>query len=393
MKKIWLLVALFCAFNLRSAEKTEIEIGKWADSSKVIPVSMSGISGVHEDVVRFDLEVAGFEFVSPDRAQFHISGSSAGKLVGVLSDKSRTTQLLSRNYSGGTERAQAHTFANDIISTLTGNPGITQTKILFRKEVGQNSELFVSDYDGFNQMQITRDQTLVTTPAWAPRALRLYYTSYKSGYPDILVHDLSSGQRQVFSREPGSNFSPAVSPDGKRVAMVLTKGGSPDIYVKNADGTGLKQLTRTREDESSPCWSPDGKLICYVSRYGGRPALYVISPEGGDARRIPTVGVLNITEPDWSPDGKTIVFTSQMGGFNICTVSATGGEARILVAGEDPSWAPNSRTVVFTRRKNNNRVLSLLDVPTKRVKDVRQISGSCSQPAWERTGGIASNAP
>jgi Tol biopolymer transport system component len=65
-------------------------------------------------------------------------------------------------------------------------------------------------------------------------------------------------------------------------------------------------------------------------------------------------------------------------------VAAGGGDAESLVAGEDPCWAPNSRTVVFTRRVNHNKVLSLLDAPTKHVKDVGQISGSCSQPAWAR---------
>jgi Tol biopolymer transport system component len=65
-------------------------------------------------------------------------------------------------------------------------------------------------------------------------------------------------------------------------------------------------------------------------------------------------------------------------------VPAGGGEATILVPGEDPSWSPNSRTVVFSRRAGNQRVLSLLDVPTKQVKDVSRISGSNSQPSWAR---------
>jgi TolB protein len=166
--------------------------------------------------------------------------------------------------------------------------------------------------------------------------------------------------------------------------MILSKSGSPDLYVCNIDGSGLKQLTQTREDESSPCWSADGTKLCVVSRLNERRGLYIVPANGGSMTRLRTEGVVNPSEPDWSPDGKTIVFTAQMGGFSICTVPASGGIATLITEGEDPSWAPNSRTVAFARRVKHKRVLSLLDVPTKQVKDVAQSLGSCSQPSWAR---------
>jgi TolB protein len=168
--------------------------------------------------------------------------------------------------------------------------------------------------------------------------------------------------------------------------MILSKGGSPDVYVADKNGKDLRRLTKTRADESSPCWSPDGQQICFVSRDSGSARLYTIPAYGGKMAQLPTRGVNTVTEPDWSPDGKTIVFTSQYrGGFNICTVPPRGGLAKVIAGGEDPSWAPNSRTVVITRRVRGKRVLSLLDVETKRVKDIRQaFAGSCSQASWAK---------
>jgi TolB protein len=218
-----------------------------------------------------------------------------------------------------------------------------------------------------------------------PGQYALCYNSYKSGFPDIYYHNLGSGSRRTLARYAGSNITPAVSPDGQRVAMILSKSGSPNLYIANLDGSGLKQLTNSKEGESSPCWSPDGSKLCFTSRASGRAALYTIAATGGQMQRLTTAGVSNTTEPDWSPDGKWIVFTAQMGVFQICVVPASGGEAKVLVGGADPCWAPNSRAVIFTRdHGRGGRGLSLLDVPTKQVKDCAQVAGSNSQPSWAR---------
>ena len=207
---------------------------------------------------------------------------------------------------------------------------------------------------------MTSDGVIVAAPTWVPGKRALYYVSYKFGAPEILWHDLNTGDRKRFATFAGSNMSPAVSPDGSKVAMILSKDGTVDLYVCNSDGSGLRRLTNSREEESSPCWSPDGQWICFADKSGGRRALRKVSPNGGTPVRISTSGVSNPTEPDWSPDGKWIVFTSQRGGgFDICVVPSGGGSATVLVEGEDATWAPNSRTVVYARARPERQPATL----------------------------------
>jgi TolB protein len=167
--------------------------------------------------------------------------------------------------------------------------------------------------------------------------------------------------------------------------MVLSKGGNTHLWVTNLDGSGAVQLTRGTVDASSPCWSPDGRSICFASTGGGRPSLYTISAGGGSPKKIAT-GVLGTTEPNWSPDGRSIAFTQMSGreNFKVLVVPASGGDAQVVADGEDPSWGPNSRTLAINVRKNNERRLRLLDVPTRQYKDLPLTSGSCSQPSWGR---------
>jgi len=350
-----------------------------------VPVSLEGFSGEVLDVLKFDLYVQGFSFVSPDAAQYLISGSNSGDVQGRVTDRFSKSSLLARSYTGASLRREAHAFADDIVSAIRNEKGIAQTRIAFKAEQPNgNGEIFVADFDGYNRQAITHDGAIVAAPAWVPGRLALCYTSYKLGNPDIFYHDLATGQRRVIARYTGLNTSAAVSPDGTKAAMILSKSGSPNVYVANLDGTDLKRLTTTSED-SSPCWSPDGRWICFATKIKSRRLLAKVPAAGGEVQIVRTIGASNPTEPDWSPDGKWIAFTSQMGEFDICVVPADGGTATILVRGEDPSWAPNSRTLVYARRTASYRyVLSVLDAPTKQFKDVARVSGSDSQPAWAR---------
>jgi TolB protein len=356
------------------------------DETKPIPISLSGFTGEADSVIRFDLGIQGFEVVPPQQAWFHVKGQNSSLLeVRVLDNTQR--QLIGKRFSQGKLRTLAHSASDAIIEAVMmgKRKGISRTKIAFVQGDGRQTRLYIADYDGHNAKSISNPGALVKLPAWAPGTSRIYYTSYRLGNPDIFSVDLAAGQRKVIARHSGTNAGIAVSPSGL-LAMILSKGGSPDLYISDSEGGMLKQLTKTRALEGSPCWSPDGRKICVFSRKSGALRLWTIPASGGPMNMISTAGAASVTEPDWSPDGKKIAFTSQRrSGFDIWVKDLDTGETTLLTEGEDPYWAPNSRNLIFTRRQQNGRrILSLLDVPTKQVKDIAKVSESRSQATWAR---------
>lgn len=379
------ILAVF-ALNFARAQNEITIVSEKQFGQKPIPVALEGFSGEAAEVLRFDLYVQGFSFVSPDAAQYIIRGSDAGSVSGSLTDKFANKMLLSRSYNGASLRRQSHAFADDIVTTIRSTKPIGGTKIAFKSQSpnGGSGEIYVADFDGYDEQAITSDGSIVAKPAWMPGRMALYYTSYARSNPDIFYHSLSSGQRSVIAGYSGLNTSAAVSPDGSKVAMILSRAGSPNVWVCNADGSGLKRITHGVED-SSPCWSPDGEWICFAAKMNGRRVLAKAPAGGGEAQRLPTSGVANPTEPDWSPDGKWIAFTSQMGDFSICVMAADGSVAPVvLVSGQNPSWSPNSRTLIFNHGPAGHQSLAALDVFTKQYRDCHRAPGSDSEPAWAR---------
>ncbi|HEY1663495.1 MAG TPA: hypothetical protein VGI03_13840 [Verrucomicrobiae bacterium] len=383
-----ILLLAICGANLVFAQdENPIVISRQGNhfGQKPIPVSLVGFSGEVDRVLRFDLYVQGFSFVTPDLAQYQISGSNEGNVVGAVTDQLARRSLFSRSYTGSSVRREAHAFADDIVKTLTTQTGIGQTKIAFKaQQPNGDGAIFVSDFDGYNAQAVASDGSIVAAPSWVPHRLALEYTSYKLGNPDIFYHNLSTGERRVFAGFSGLNTKASMSPDGSHVAMILSRSGNPEVWICDADGSNFKRMTSDTED-SSPCWSPDSRWILFATKINGRRTLAKVPVEGGSVQRVPTTGALNPTEPDWSPDGKWIAFTSQMGEFDICVMPADGpGLPTVLVPGQDPSWAPNSRTLIFDHSEHYVQELSVLDVFTKQYKDIGRISGSDSEPAWQR---------
>jgi len=352
--------------------------------SDAINLALAGIGGGDGGpvgaVLKNDLGLAGaFLLGQPATASYVVSGTAAGgSLQGMVKDRSGGT-VLSKTYSGSS-REVAHQFADDIVETITGHPGIATSKIAFVSTRTGRKEIYTADYDGANVKQITSDGNISVAPAISPDGSKLAYTGYLSGYADIYLIQLAGGKRDRIVKFPGTNSGAAFSPDGGRIACSISKDGNPELYVVGANGSGARRLTRTHGVESSPSWSPDGREIVFSSDETGSPRLFRIPSGGGIAQPVST-GYGFCTEPSWSPDGNKIAFTARQGGFSIGVTDLRSGATRLVASGgEDAVWGADSRHLIYS----NGSSLLLLDAQNGRSVPIVAGLGQVTEPTWSR---------
>jgi TolB protein len=316
---------------------------------------------------------------------------AGGKLAAAyaLHDVGARAALLAREErdAPGEAVAIAHRIADAVMRALTGAPGLALTRIACTwSRDGAPKRVVVMDYDGRNLHPVSPEKVLALSPAWFPDGGRLAYVTYRQGRPEVVAHNLTSGQVRSLSFFPGLNAFPAVSPDGKRLLLTLSRDGNPEVYRMAVDGSELKRLTFTPAVEASPCWSPDETQIALVSDQGGGPQVNLLGASGGRMRRVSFVGNY-ATSPDWSPRGDRIVFTALVEGtFQLFLLDpATGNQEQVTFDHEhkeSPSWAPDGRHVVYSQGRGNTYRLYILDVPTGERTLVTKEKGSFTSPAW-----------
>lgn len=342
---------------------------------------LGGTGATAAELLRADLEYQGMLSVTDQPAKWTIRGSSsAGRIDGALVNE-KGEIVFNSHYDAPDLRDNAHAFADEIIESITGTPGIATTKIAYVSNRGGKKDIYLADSDGQRVQRITRDGLPKGAPSLGPGSLLMAWTSYASGYADIVLTDLRDGEKQVILGAPGTNSGAAISPDGTRLAATMSHEGNPEIYLATLAGGNPQRLTFSKSVEFSPAWSPDGKRLVFCSDATGSPQLYLSGLEGGEAQRLDT-GYKICTSPDWCPDGVRIAFTGRQGGGpSVVVFDLNSGKSRVLVQGaEDPVWAPDGRHLACVRGGD----LIVVDTIRDRRRVVVRDGGRVSEPSWSK---------
>lgn len=327
----------------------------------------------------------------------------------VLDAKNVTAPpILGKEYHGDaneqTARLIAHEFADAIIQRLGGGlPGIAESHIYFIHSNGPGSakELWMMDYDGSNQRQLTHLNSIALSPAVSPDGTRVAFTSFARGNPQIAMYSVELNRVITFPRFGGTNDAASWSPDGTKLAFFssMPPANDAEIYVCEVSDCKPRRVTAYRGPDTQPVWNPKtGAQIIWVSSRASDPGksvpqIYEMAADGTNVQRITNEGYA--VSPAWEPtQGAFLAFSwdRRYGpgapgspDIYIMDLANTSRWEQLTHNGgrnDYPTWSPDGRHIAYQSKPGRacEQIWTMLANGQKPTQITH--SGCNTQPSW-----------
>ena len=166
--------------------------------------------------------------------------------------------------------------------------------------VDGNLDIFVLDINTRRTTRLTTNRSIDTEGTWSPDGRYIYFTSDRSGGPQVYRVRANGGTPERVTFEGSYNARPRLSPDGKRLAMVHNDRGNYRIAVMSLERKDLLVLSTGRQDES-PSFAPNSDILIYATRQGRNGVLETVSADGLIRQKMASGAGGDVREPVWSP--------------------------------------------------------------------------------------------
>ena len=165
--------------------------------------------------------------------------------------------------------------------------------------INGNLDIHVLDLASRQVSRLTTNRSIDTEGTWAPDGRSLYFTSDRSGGPQVYRVGIDGGTPERITFEGSYNARPRLSPDGGKLAFVHLDRGNYRIAVLDLDTRDMLVLSTGRQDES-PSFAPNSDSLIYATRQGRNGVLETVSADGLVRQRLAS-GRGDVREPVWSP--------------------------------------------------------------------------------------------
>jgi len=143
---------------------------------------------------------------------------------------------------------------------------------------------------------------------------KLLYTRNDGKESDLWISDADGKNAKALLAEPGYSVAPVTTPDERYIVFNLQKDKSSGIYRADADGKNVVRLSDENPEnvDFNPQITPDGKFVIFQRRSGKdeRFSLMRISVTGGPIEELYSAENWSVFQPRISPDGKHIAYVT-----------------------------------------------------------------------------------
>ena len=225
---------------------------------------------------------------------------------------------------------------------------------------------------------------------------KIVFSSYRNGNSEIYMMNPDGSQQVRLTHHRAFDSGPVFSPTGEEILFVSDRGGQRDLYIMRADGQGERPVFRTatayRDD---PAWSPDGKKIAYMQldREAKQTIVYTAKADGTSVTRVVEMEKADGEEPVWSPDGTEIAFVVvdeiHWASRQIRFVNLKTRKQGTLLPDDVPrmlqlAWSPANNKIAFVWLRPAQRSIFMVNRDGSGLQQI--VDGLVSAPIWSLSG-------
>jgi Tol biopolymer transport system component/serine/threonine protein kinase len=293
-----------------------------------------GVSSGVDDIFIKDIAAGRERQVTSDKRYIiSLAWTADGKSIVFSSNRAGNHSFWRVPASGGTPERIGNT-GDSVSDPVFSRNG----RFMAFSQFYMDTNVWALDLETMARRKFIASTQYDSSPHYSRDGAKLVFRSSRSGTNEIWISDPDAMNPVQLTRMGNTlSGSPKLSPDGRRIAFDSRPDGQPDIFTINSDGTGLHRLTTEPGEDVVPNWSGDGQWIYFASNRSGAWQVWKIPAAGGVPVQVTRSGGFAARE---SPDGKWIYYARGRSVAGLWRIHPDGtGEQPVLERLKPGFWA------------------------------------------------------
>lgn len=204
--------------------------------------------------------------------------------------------------------------------------------------------------------KITDFTTAAGSPRFMPDSHGLIISVERDDADQLLLTDINGiWPRPITTDTIGDHWDARPSPDGKSIVYTLRRFDDLNrldiVWLEIETGRSITLYGKPSTRALSARWSPDGRWIAFIAQEGERDELYLVRPNGEGLHQLTNMGH-DVFQFEWSPSSKQMaVILNRGGAFDLSLIEVETGEVADLRSGlgihSNPNWSPDGSFITY----------------------------------------------